>query len=357
MEAHTKIEEVVRLFGDPILSMLNAKMKYKDIVDKYKKWKPQTPEQEDRLMRGFILALLGNTLCNDNNADDLPWEFLWLCAPDVWETSHNLEQFRTTLRYITTDQVNWYLWEIKDAILHDYVQNSILMIKQRILLQGQARYAWYVGERVFVQSLGTQKPRVPKILPRTMLKDMKVFALDKETKASHNGFNSEDWFAESMEYRGFRNQYVMYTYYLSMDRETMIDGVTSVALSIQGSVIKILPWTVQVVQCGDGDDYEVLDIPRGKSNMCLPLPEDVKCVSISTTSELLDMNSELNSLLFTKCIVARTIIRELRQESEENDENDQENEDEDEEDEILVEKIKTKSPSPKTEEKGVVVKT
>lgn len=52
-----------------------------------------------------------------------------------------------------------------------------------------------------------------------MLKDMKVFALDKETKASHNGFNSEDWFAESMEYRGFRNQYVMYTYYLSMDRE------------------------------------------------------------------------------------------------------------------------------------------
>lgn len=67
MEAHTKIEEVVRLFGDPILSMLNAKMKYKDIVDKYKKWKPQTPEQEDQLMRGFILALLGNTLCNDNS--------------------------------------------------------------------------------------------------------------------------------------------------------------------------------------------------------------------------------------------------------------------------------------------------
>lgn len=131
----------------------------------------------------------------------------------------NLEQFRTTLWYITIDQVNWHMWEIKDVILHDYVQNSILMTKQRILLQGQAGYAWYLGERVSVQSLGTPEPWVPKIPPRTMFKDMKVFALDKETKASRNGFNAKDWFVESMEYRGFRNQYVMYTHYLSMDRE------------------------------------------------------------------------------------------------------------------------------------------
>ncbi|KAL6284539.1 hypothetical protein ACE6H2_015468 [Prunus campanulata] len=66
----------------------------------------------------------------------------------------------------------------------------------------------------------------------------------------------------------------------------------------------------------EGDDCEVFDIPRGKSNTCLPLPEDVKYVSLSasTTSELLDMNSGLNSLLFTKCMPTRTIIRELQQE-------------------------------------------
>ncbi|KAI5334897.1 hypothetical protein L3X38_025030 [Prunus dulcis] len=62
MEAHTKIEEVVRLFGDPIRSILNAKMKFRDIVNKYKRWKPQTPEQEDQLTRVFILAVLGSSL-------------------------------------------------------------------------------------------------------------------------------------------------------------------------------------------------------------------------------------------------------------------------------------------------------
>lgn len=75
----------------------------------------------------------------------------------------------------------------------------------------------------------------------------------------------------------------------------MIDGVTFVALSIQGSVIKIPPWTVQVVQCGDGDDYEVLDIPRGKSNMRLPLPEDVKCVSLRLC--LRDYNVDLETTI------------------------------------------------------------
>lgn len=86
---------------------------------------------------------LSRPLIDEN---DLPRAFLWLCAPYVWETSHNLEQFRTTLRYITIDKVNWHMWEIKDAILHDYVQNSILMTKQRILLQGQARCLVFRGK-------------------------------------------------------------------------------------------------------------------------------------------------------------------------------------------------------------------
>lgn len=52
-----------------------------------------------------------------------------------------------------------------------------------------------------------------------MLKDMKVFTLDKETKASLNGFNAEDWFAESMDYRGFQNLYVRYTHYPSVNEQ------------------------------------------------------------------------------------------------------------------------------------------
>lgn len=47
MEAHTKIVEVVMLFGEPIRSILKAKIKYKDIFSTYRHWKSQTPEQED----------------------------------------------------------------------------------------------------------------------------------------------------------------------------------------------------------------------------------------------------------------------------------------------------------------------
>ncbi|KAL6279570.1 hypothetical protein ACE6H2_016451 [Prunus campanulata] len=190
MEAYTKIKEVVRLFGDPILSILNAKMKYNDIVDKYKQWKPQTPEQEDQLTRVFFLELLGNTLCNDKSDSVYLYDMSSLAKVEEikdynwgWVGMHYLSmdalsrrlvsstggywrawEFRTTLQYITTDQANWHSWGIEDANLHDYMQNSIPMTKK--------------------------------------------------------GFYCKD----------------------------QPDGVTSVALSVQGSVIKIPPWTVKVVQ-------------------------------------------------------------------------------------------------------------
>lgn len=40
MEAHTNTKEVVRLFGNPIANIINIKIKYKYIMDKYKEWKP-----------------------------------------------------------------------------------------------------------------------------------------------------------------------------------------------------------------------------------------------------------------------------------------------------------------------------
>jgi len=145
-----------------------------------------------------------------------PRALRWLGAPDVRETGHNLEQFRTTMRYMTTDQVNWHPWGSDDTTLKHYVQSSIPATKQRILLDGPAGYAWYLGERVSVQSIGTPDQRIPKAPPRTMLKDMKLYAIDNETKASLKGFKADDWFAESTDYRVFRNEYVRYKHYPSV---------------------------------------------------------------------------------------------------------------------------------------------
>ncbi|CAB4286274.1 unnamed protein product [Prunus armeniaca] len=160
---------------------------------------------------------------------DVDWllrAFRWLSAPDVRETSHNLEQFRTTLRYTSTDQRTGWL----NPLIIDSFEMSMSYIS---IIQ--------------LSSIIVQK------------------------------------------------------------------GVCSVGLKFQASEIKIPSWSVQVVGWGDADDCEVLDIPRGKSSTCLPLPEDVKYVSASIATQLLDMISGLNSLLFTKCMAARTIISELRQ--------------------------------------------
>ncbi|XP_034198049.1 uncharacterized protein LOC117613549 [Prunus dulcis] len=364
MEAHTKTEEVVRLFGDPIRSILNAKMKYRDIVNLYKRWKPQTPEQEDQLTRVFILAVLGSSLCNDksdsvylyympslakieeikdynrggaglaclylsmdalsrglvastggywrawevwaceylkplaltrplNNVDLFPRAFRWLSAPDVRGTSHNLEQFRTTLRYISTDQHSYD--QKKDSTTRT---SRLCLVFRRKGIYAKLRYS---------------RATSPEKTPTTMIKVMKVLASDQEIKASLKGFNAEDWLAESTNYVLFRNEYVRYKHYPTVINNSAKEGVCSVGPNFQASEIKIPSWSVQVVGWGDANDCEVLDIPRGKSSTCLPLPEDVKYVSASTATELLDMISGLNSLLFSKCMAARTIISELRQ--------------------------------------------
>ncbi|KAL6269790.1 hypothetical protein ACE6H2_026701 [Prunus campanulata] len=223
--------------------------------------------KEDQLTPVFILAVLGSTLCNDKS--DSVYLYYIPSSVKVEEIKdYNWGEAGLACLYLSMNALSrglvactggyWRAWEgIEDAKLHDYVQNSIPMTKQRILLQGPAGYAWYLGERIYVQSLSTAEPRVPRRPLRTMLKDMKVFALDKETKASLNGFNAEDWFAESIYNRVFRNEYVRYKHY-----PTITDNV-----------------------------------------------------SASTTTQLLDMISCLNFLLVTKCMVARTIISELRQKS------------------------------------------
>jgi hypothetical protein len=66
-------------------------------------------------------------------------------------------------------------------------------------------------------------------------------------------------------------------YHITM--QAVEDGACSVRPNVEASQIKIPPWTVQVVGWGDEDDCELLDIPRGKSSTCLPLPEDVNYVS------------------------------------------------------------------------------
>ena len=128
MEAHTKTEEVVRLFGDPIRSILNAKMKYRDIVNLYKRWKPQTPEQEDQLTRVFILAVLGSSLCNDKS-DSVYLYYMPSLAKIEEIKDYNWGGAGLACLYLSMDALSrglvtstggyWRAWEVSHFMLVD----------------------------------------------------------------------------------------------------------------------------------------------------------------------------------------------------------------------------------------------
>lgn len=48
--------------------------------------------------------------------------------------------------------------------------------------------------------------------------------------------------------------------------------------TVEISGIKIPSRTINVMGWGDNEEFEELEIPRGKSNSCLPLPNNVKYV-------------------------------------------------------------------------------
>lgn len=89
------------------------------------------------------------------------------------------------------------------------MKNSVATIQRRVLLQGPAGYAWYLGERVSIQSLGTIKQRVPTLPPRTMLPD---YRLDKaDIKDGLQGWEASTYLmGEDIDYASYRREYLFY---------------------------------------------------------------------------------------------------------------------------------------------------
>jgi len=126
MEAHKNTKEVVRLFGNPIASIINSKIKYRDIVDKYELWKPQTPVQEDQLTRVFILALIGSTICNDKSDSVYLYYMPSLAKVDEIK-DYNWGGAGLSCLYLSMDAISrrivsssggyWRAWEVNTLIL------------------------------------------------------------------------------------------------------------------------------------------------------------------------------------------------------------------------------------------------
>ncbi|XP_034197981.1 uncharacterized protein LOC117613481 [Prunus dulcis] len=142
-----------------------------------------------------------------------PRTLRWVGAKSKRDLQHHLEPFRVMMRHLTTDQVNWNPWGTNDSELPEEVQKTVPATRKRILLEGPAGSAWFLGERVTMQSLGTPSPQVPKIPPRTMLADYKL-TNESEVEEAVNGYPASEWVApRSSDYADYRDEYIRYRHY------------------------------------------------------------------------------------------------------------------------------------------------
>lgn len=97
------------------------------------------------------------------------------------------DDLKDMLRKLRRKEVNMHPWGTDQDKLPTYVRQSSQYTKSRVLLDGPCGPAWYLGERVSVQSLGLISPRVPKVPPPSMLGD---YPITKEVAKS--GFVAVD---------------------------------------------------------------------------------------------------------------------------------------------------------------------
>ncbi|BBN68862.1 DNA-binding bromodomain-containing protein [Prunus dulcis] len=185
---------------------------------------------------------------------------------------------------------------------------------KRILLEGPAGSAWFLGERVTMQSLGTPSPQVPKIPPRTMLADYKL-TNESEVEEAVNGYPASEWVApRSSDYADYRDEYIRYRHYDDL-RDAEPQHSTPAGANVLPR-ISPQPWLVRIPCWANQNGSKVVQIPRGQDCCVIPLPDGVTHVTAEAATELMELNAGLNAVLFSTALEASIEIRRLREENE-----------------------------------------
>ncbi|KAI5354592.1 hypothetical protein L3X38_007487 [Prunus dulcis] len=360
MEMYKNKNKVVKLFGKPIADLLagERRVPYDSLCTPYWNKHPKDDKEADQIARAFILCLIGSSFLNDKShyvsmhyAPSLEkvsasmggywraWE-VWACeylkpfalsspsgSVNTWprtlrwvgakskrDLQHHLEPFRVMMRHLTTDQVNWNPWGTNDSELPKEVQKTVPATRKRILLEGPAGSAWFLGERVTMQSLGTPSPQVPKIPPRTMLADYKL-TNESEVEEAVNGYPASEWVApRSSDYADYRDEYIRYRHYDDL-RDAESQHSTPAGANVLPR-ISPQPWLVRIPCWANQNGSKVVQIPRGQDCCVIPLPDGVTYVTAEAATELMELNAGLNAVLFSTALEASIKIRRLREENE-----------------------------------------
>ncbi|BBH00694.1 hypothetical protein Prudu_010744 [Prunus dulcis] len=166
LDIYRNKNKVVKLFGKPIADLLagERRVPYESLCTPYWRKNPKDDKEADQIARAFILCLIGSSFLNDKSQYGRSSSMggYWR-AWEVWACEY-LEPFALsrpsgTLNTWPKFEVNWNPWGTNESDMPEAVINSVSATRKRILLDGPAGSAWYLGERVAMQSLGSTEPQ------------------------------------------------------------------------------------------------------------------------------------------------------------------------------------------------------
>ncbi|BBH08319.1 hypothetical protein Prudu_020472 [Prunus dulcis] len=319
MEMYKNKNKVVKLFGKPIADLLAGERRVPSasMGGYWRAWEVSIIELNvPKLQQVWACEYLKPFALSSPSGSVNTWPrtLRWVGAKSKRDLQHHLEPFRVMMRHLTTDQVNWNPWGTNDSELPEEVQKTVPATRKRILLEGPAGSAWFLGERVTMQSLGTPSPQVPKIPPRTMLADYKL-TNESEVEEAVNGYPASEWVApRSSDYADYRDEYIRYRHYDDL-RDAEPQHSTPAGANVLPR-ISPQPWLVRIPCWANQNGSKVVQIPRGQDCCVIPLPDGVTHVTAEAATELMELNAGLNAVLFSTALEASIEIRRLREENE-----------------------------------------
>ncbi|KAK9902442.1 hypothetical protein M0R45_001681 [Rubus argutus] len=333
MQAFNKKSDIIKWFGKPFWVMLkgNKKVKYNELRRKYSTWKVKTKEQIDQLTRVSILALIGSVLCCDKSdtfylfympslevVDDIGkynWGGAGLACVyknmdavsrgrkssgglwrmwEVWACEYIIPLALTNPGHVDTwPRANRWLggkfgkrkFNIDPWAEHEeppsYVTASKEVTKKRILFHGLAGYAWYLGERVTVQSLGTSTHLAPYEPPGSMMADYEYTEVERTDGII--GWPCERFIDNELDYTSFKEEYIKYHEY--PDTETDEEGNCNDLMDVWHQ-IPMPPGDITLPKCNtESYSLEHFSIEENNRAQWATLDDNVKAERLKTAKK------------------------------------------------------------------------
>lgn len=253
----------------------------------------------------YIIPL---ALTNPGLVDTWPRANRWLGGKfGKRKVGHNLKELRKTLKGLRNHHFNIDPWAEHEEP-PSYVTASKEVTKKRILFHGPAGYAWYLWERVTVQSLETSTHLAPYEPPRSMMADYECTEVERTNGII--GWPCERFIDNELDYISFKEEYIKYHEY--PDTETDEEGNCNDLMDVWHQ-IPMPPGDITLPKCNtESYSLEHFSIEENNRAQWATLDDNVKAVSDTVVNKLLGNINGLRLMLLSQALAAQDDFKLLK---------------------------------------------